>query len=160
MLPAEHGLGQCLIEKPLFQEEPDYPTSPELLERIAGTDRDEEEAVEAIESTLKNDCVPVGMECGELPESLMTGYHTGDQGPASGFGVILGDQGIDQLPDRGEQRAVELEEASQGLGNCPYELSMRQPEEQVIGQVLPEEDGPFMAAGGAEEEGLAGEGPE
>jgi hypothetical protein len=35
------------------------------------------------------------------------------------------------------------------------ELTMRQPEEKVVSQVLPEEEGPLLATGGAEKKGLA-----
>jgi len=40
------------------------------------------------------------------------------------------------------------------------ELPVRQPQEEVVCQVLPEEEGALLATGGAEEEGLAREGPE
>ncbi len=58
MLPAEHRLRQSFVEKALFQEEPNYPSPPEFLERVAGTDRNEKEAVVAVESTLKHYRVP------------------------------------------------------------------------------------------------------
>ncbi|MEI6389407.1 MAG: hypothetical protein WCQ50_22605 [Spirochaetota bacterium] len=61
MLPAEHRLRQCFVEKALFQEEPNYPSPPELLESVACPDRNEEKVVMAVESTLKHYRVPMRM---------------------------------------------------------------------------------------------------
>ncbi len=69
----------------------------------------------------------------------------------------FGDKGEDQLPDCGEQRAVLPEESPQGLRYRPHKLPVWEAQEQILGQVLPEEEGPFLTAGGAEEKGLAGE---
>ena len=69
MLPAVHGLGQRLIEKPLFQEEPDYPPSPEFLEGVASTDRDEVEAVMIVESALEDDGIPMRVPAREYSRS-------------------------------------------------------------------------------------------
>ncbi len=112
------------------------------------------------------------MKCSELPESLMAGYHTGDQGPASGFGVV---QRFARLrsairekisfPTAANSERSRLRKPRRALGIVHTnfvraELSMRQSEEEVICQVFPKEEGPLLPAGGAEEEGLAREGPE
>ncbi|MFZ4617270.1 MAG: hypothetical protein ACOYM2_13890 [Rectinemataceae bacterium] len=54
MHPSKHGFSQGGIDETLFQEEPDCPLSPELLENVAGPDRNKEEAVMAIEAPLKH----------------------------------------------------------------------------------------------------------
>ncbi len=99
---------QGCVEKALFQGESNHTPSPELLESLAGADRDEKEAVVAVESTLKHYRVPsrrrVRLRAGCLRESTrgrvfakgprvllvaMARHHAGGQWPASRLGIVL-----------------------------------------------------------------------
>jgi hypothetical protein len=62
--------------------------------------------------------------------------HAGRDRPAGGLGVVLRDQGEDELADIGEKGSAVLEEYAKALGNCPNELPIGQAQEKVIRQVL------------------------
>jgi hypothetical protein len=143
--PVEHHGGEVGGDEFLVLEILDDALAPELHGTFAGSDGDEIEPVVLVESALKNDGMPMRVPRNKLPESLVATHHPRCDRPTRCLRVVFADQGEDQLSDRGEQRAVALEKAPQGLGNRLHKLTVRQPEEQVFGEVLPEEEGVLLS---------------
>jgi len=86
--------------------------------------------------------------------------HTGMQPSASRLSEELTEDFVDQPGDIGEEASIVAEERAQRLGNGEHELSMRQLEKDLVGEMLGKEDRPLPAAGWAEIEPLARERPE
>ena len=109
-----------------------------------------------------------------VAECLVRGDCACENRPTRGLVVELHEDIVDQTGHLGEQASVVAEERPECLGHGEYELAMRQLENNLIGQMLREQDGPFSTTGGlvthfvrcspmhpgTEVESLAGERPE
>lgn len=69
---------------------------------------------------------------------------------SAGGGVELRDQGEDEAGDVAEEALVVAQEHAQRLGQREDELAVGQGEKQLLVEVLGEQEGAFLATGGAE----------
>ncbi|MCG8479800.1 MAG: hypothetical protein MI724_11940, partial [Spirochaetales bacterium] len=161
-----------------------YPTPEELDHRLQPREWDGEEGTLIIEAALKNDgpgrnpyglllghasgpgrtlCVLLGhasgVEVGGPPQRVserrVHDDHAGKQRSHCRLSVELIDDTVDQSGDIGEEAAIVTEERPTRFRDGEHELSMRQVAQNLIGQMLGEQDGPFSTAGGTEGKPLA-----
>ena len=89
-----------------------------------------------------------------IPERLVRDDNTSEKRPVRGLVVELTKYLVDQSGYFGEQSPIVAEERTQRLRHGEHELTMRQVEENIVGQMLGEKDGAFAAAGRAQVEAL------
>jgi hypothetical protein len=99
----------------------------------------------------------VGVEPKRVAKGLIGEHGGGGEGPGGRGGVELGDQREDEPGDLAEEARIAAKEDPKSFGEGEDKLPVGQSEQQLLVEVLGEQEGPLLAAGGAEVESPAGE---
>ena len=111
-----------------------------------------------VEASLEEQAVPVGMESAEGSRRLEYEDPGGAQRPARGFRGEVAHQGVDEATDLAVQPLVVAEEDAQHLGKREDEpqggplhrLAVRQPQQELLVDVLAEQQGALLGARGTQ----------
>ena len=116
--------------------------------RLKPRERDVEESTVFIKTALKHDCVEMRVPPEYIAEGLVGNDYACEQRSAGGLSVELIDDTVDQSGDIDEEATIVKEERPKPFRDGEHELSVRQAEQNLLGQLLGEQDGPFSTTGG------------
>ena len=114
-----------------------------------------EEGTLLIKAAFQYDRVEVGVETEHVSKGLVSDDQSGENGSTGCPIVEFVKDTVNQSGDFGEEAAIVPVERAQRLRHGEYELSMWQPEEDLVRQMLGEKDRAFSTARWAEIEALA-----
>ena len=144
MFPRQKISSELLVYELLFQEKADE-LSPEVLSHLFQIPvRQVVEGPFAVESTFEDQRMPVGIPSQKISIRLKRqDCCSGDRTPRS-FGVEVDDHPIDQTRYVGKESLIVAEEHAQRLGDGEHELTMRQVEQHLFGEMFGEQQRPFL----------------
>ena len=113
-----------------------------------------------VEASLEEQAVPVGMEPAKGARALEHEDTGGALRPAGGLCHEVAHQAVDEAADLPVKPLVMAEEHAKDLGKGEDELPVRQPQQELLVDVLSQKQGALLGARGTEVEDAAAEGAE
>ena len=144
MSPAKHALGQPLVQELAPHEECHDPLT-EADAHLGQIDsRDMDKTTLVVKSSLQEQAMPVGMEAAKGSRTLEDHDGCGAHGLARGLCGEVAHQRVDEAADLAVKPLVVAEEDAQDLGNGEDELTVGQPQQELLVHVLAQQEGPIL----------------
>jgi len=150
--PAQEGLSELLRDEAQLKEHADGALTQELGQACGVVDGKVVELALGVEASFQYQGMEVGVEPKRVAKGLIGEHGGGGEGPGGRGGVELGDQRENEPGDPTEEAQVVAKEDAKSLGEREDKLPVGQGEQQLLVEVLGEQEGPLLAAGGAEVE--------